>query len=283
MRLPLPIAKKLLQLKTSKEVSSSQLNGSFSSALVSDGILIRKVIGRTKAKLQLQNPDLLDNYLKNKYGIGDLQKYIAGLENNNITGKEAVEISSNTKIKKTRHFKGFLINSFLPFSYYLNGETYEFQPRHGSFLFIHDYETFSVPEKFTVIGIENPENFRFIERQQNFFSKFNPIFVSRYPQSGDLITWLKGIKNSYVHFGDFDFAGIHIYLYEFKKHLLDRATFFIPSETKLLIQKNGNRELYNTQLRLKPSILKFNDPQVKPLIDIISAEKKGLEQQALIE
>ncbi|MBK9286017.1 MAG: hypothetical protein IPM51_17105 [Sphingobacteriaceae bacterium] len=283
MRLPLPIAKKLLLLKTSREVSSSQLNRSFSSALISDGILIRKVIGRTKAKLHLQNPDLLDNYLKNKYGINDLEKYIVGLENDDITGKEAVEISNNTKIKRTRHFKGFLINSLLPFSYYLNGEPHEFQPRQGSFLFIHDYETFSIPETFTIIGIENPENFRFIERQQNLFSKFNPIFVSRYPQSGDLITWLKGIKNSYIHFGDFDFAGIHIYLYEFKKHLLDRANYFIPSEIKLLIQKNGNRELYNTQLRLKTSILQFNDPQVQPLIDIISDEKKGLEQQALIE
>lgn len=283
MRLPLPIAKKLLLLKTSREVSSSQLNRSFSSALISDGILIKQTIGRTKAKLHLQNPDLLDNYLKNKYGISDLEKYIAGLENDKITGKEAVEISSNTKIKKTRHFKGFLINSFLPFSYYLNGETYEFQPRHGSFLFIHDYETFSVPEKFTVIGIENPENFRFIERQQSLFSEFTPVFVSRYPQSGDLITWLKSIKNPYVHFGDFDFAGIHIFLYEFKKHLLDRAKFFIPAEIKTLIQKNGNRQLYNNQLHLKNSILQFNDEQIQPLIEIISAEKKGLEQQALIE
>lgn len=283
MRLPLPIAKKLLLLKTSREVSSSLLNRSFSSALISDGILIKQTIGRTKAKLHLQNPDLLDNYLKNKYGISDLEKYIAGLENDNITGKEAVEISSNTKIKKTRHFKGFLINSFLPFSYYLNGKSYEFQPRQGSFLFIHDYETFSVPEKYTVIGIENPENFRFIERQQKLFSEFNPVFVSRYPQSGDLITWLKSIKNPYLHFGDFDFAGIHIFLYEFKKHLLDRAKFFIPAEIKTLIQKNGNRQLYNNQLHLKNSILQFNDAQIQPLIEIISAEKKGLEQQALIE
>lgn len=64
MKLPLSIAKKLLLLKTSREVSSSQLNRSFSAALVSDGILVRKVIGRTKAKLQLQSSDLLDNYLK---------------------------------------------------------------------------------------------------------------------------------------------------------------------------------------------------------------------------
>jgi len=64
MKLPLSIAKKLLLLKTSREVSSSLLNRSFSAALVSDGILVRKVIGRTKAKLQLQSSDLLDNYLK---------------------------------------------------------------------------------------------------------------------------------------------------------------------------------------------------------------------------
>ena len=42
-------------------------------------------------------------------------------------------------------------------------------------------------------------------------------------QSSDLRTWLQTIPNQYVHFGDFDLAGIHIFLTEFQKHLGTRA------------------------------------------------------------
>ena len=45
------------------------------------------------------------------------------------------------------------------------------------------------------------------------------LFVCRYPQSNDLIKWLQSIPNRYLHFGDLDFAGINIYLNEFKKYL----------------------------------------------------------------
>ena len=38
------------------------------------------------------------------------------------------------------------------------------------------------------------------------------LLVSRYPQSKDLVTWLHTVPNHYVHFGDIDLAGIHIYL-----------------------------------------------------------------------
>ena len=70
---------------------------------------------------------------------------------------------------------------------------------------------FAIPEDVMVVGIENPENFRWISRQKVFFkenlSSSSPLlFVSRYPQTqhGDLIRWLKAIPNRYVHFGDLD-------------------------------------------------------------------------------
>jgi hypothetical protein len=283
MRLPLAIAKKLKILADTGSLSASQLNASYTATLMADGILIRQTQGRTKTKLLLKEVGLLNSYLKNKYGINNLINYIEGLEQEHLTGKQGVEIAGNTKISKTRHFKGFLVNSYLPFSYTLNGNTHTFEPQAGSFLYIHDYETFTIPEHMTVIGIENPENFRFAERQKHLFENISPVFVSRYPQSGDLIKWMKQIGNPYLHFGDFDFAGVHIYLCEFKKHLPSRSALFVPPGIRILIKQNGNRNLYNNQLHLKKNILSFNDPEVLELIEIITAEKKGLEQQALID
>lgn len=65
-------------------------------------------------------------------------------------------------------------------------------------------------------------------------------------QSSDLRTWLQTIPNQYVHFGDFDLAGIHIFLTEFQKHLGTRASFLIPQDIELRI-KHGSAERYNDQ------------------------------------
>ena len=60
----------------------------------------------------------------------------------------------------------------------------------------------------------------------------NVLFVSRYPQSADLREWLIKIPNRYIHFGDFDLAGICIYQSEFYKFLGDRAGFLIPEDIR---------------------------------------------------
>lgn len=65
-------------------------------------------------------------------------------------------------------------------------------------------------------------------------------------QSSDLRTWLQTIPNQYVHFGDFDLAGFHIFLTEFQKHLGTRASFLIPQDIELRI-KHGSAERYNDQ------------------------------------
>ena len=75
------------------------------------------------------------------------------------------------------------------------------------------------------------------------------LFVSRYPQSTDLRNWLKGIPNKYVHFGDYDLAGIHIFSTEFYKYLGDRSTYLIPldiehpSQCWLLDEENRTKSI----------------------------------------
>jgi hypothetical protein len=121
-----------------------------------------------------------------------------------------------------------------------------------------------------------------ITRQKKYFNKGSFLFVRRYPQNKDIIRWLKIIPNSYLHFGDFDFAGINIYYNEFKKHLGDRANFFIPNDIENLLKQFGNRKLFTNQT-LQHSIQDINEPNLFHLIHIINQYGKGLEQECMIE
>lgn len=115
------------------------------------------------------------------------------------------------------------------------------------------------------------------------FSTINPLFVSRYPQnqSKDLLKWLHSIPNSYLHFGDFDFAGIGIYLNEYKKHLGDKAQFFIPENIEFLLDNYGNRALYDKQkLNFEQQAIK--EENLTKLIALLHKYKKGLEQEIFI-
>jgi hypothetical protein len=186
--------------------------------LVMEGILERK--GRIKKTLYLYDKNALENYLKNKHSILNLSFYIETIKKENLTRSELITAASNSKLKNVRTFKGFLIHSYFPLKRSWTIKNIILQPINGIFQFIYDFEKFSIPEDITVVGIENPENFRYIEQEKHLFEDIKPVFVSRYPQgqSKDLLKWLQTIPNSYVHFGDFDFSGIGIYMNEYKKH-----------------------------------------------------------------
>ena len=106
--------------------------------------------------------------------------------------------------------------------------------------------------------------------------------MSRYPQSNDLIKWLSTIPNHYLHFGDFDFAGINIYQKEFKKHLDDRATFFMPENTELLLLKFGNRDIFNRQYNAVKYYSLDTEKKIKEVIRLMLKYKKALEQEVFI-
>ena len=155
--------------------------------------------------------------MQNHFGIESLENYVEDLNREDLSRADAIEISSNSKVKSIRTFKGFLVNCFQPVESNLN-ETVDYSPQEGTFTFIYDFENFTPSDNITIVGIENPENFRHIQKQKKLFENIQPLFVSRYPQSKDLVKWLQTIPNNYLHFGDFDFAGLNIYINEFKKH-----------------------------------------------------------------
>ncbi|MBS1623425.1 MAG: hypothetical protein JST83_05360 [Bacteroidetes bacterium] len=282
MNLPLKIATALLQMIGGDSIPNSKVKSHVVDMMIMDGVITKRVQGRAKAILYVQNSLQLTDYVKNHFGINDLKKYIADYNDRSLTRAKAVEISSNSKLRTIRTFKGFLVNSYEPILSTLNGRAFVIHPYNGTYTFIHDFDNFLLPDDVTIVGIENPENFRFIEKQQKYFSNLKVLFISRYPQSNDLIMWLRNIPNQYVHFGDFDFAGINVYLTEYKKNLGTRASFFVPENIDVLIHTFGNRELYDRQFKMHPAINDECEKNLRSLISSINHYKKGLEQEALI-
>ncbi len=113
MKLPLSISKRLSELVTRGSIPSSLLNQVFADKLISDGIMVRKNIGRRKSLLILKDAESLKKYLINQFGINDLTEYIDLLQRDEVSGREAVEVASNSKINRYRSFKGFLVNSII--------------------------------------------------------------------------------------------------------------------------------------------------------------------------
>lgn len=124
-----------------------------------------------------------------------------------------------------------------------------------------------------------------IRQQRRLFESMlrdNPLlFVSRYPQSTDLRKWLMNIPNHYVHFGDFDLAGISIFLSEFHSYLgSERSSFFIPKDIEHRL-KSGSMRRYNEQFQ-RFNHIKSDNQELQELIRLIHFYKRGYDQEGYI-
>lgn len=190
--------------------------------------------------------------------------------------------SGNSKSVMLRSCPGFMVNSIEPIPAKLGDKKIIIAPDEGTMLFVADWEHFSIPNNVLVVGVENMENFRRIREQRQLFPANQPLlFVSRYPQSTDLRQWLIQIPNMYLHFGDFDLAGIHIYESEFYRYLGARASFFIPDDIEFRIA-NGSLERYNAQY-VKFKNYKPHDNKLFPLFEIINRYHRCYDQEGYIE
>lgn len=282
MILPISIAEKLTALQNGEKIPFSKLKHSVIESMIDNGILKKQILGRSKTLIYLSNKNLLPDYLKNHFGIDSLENYIVAFRKEDLSRGEAIEVSSNSKLKSIRTFKGFLMNCFQPIECVLNNKQITIEPQEGTFTFVYDYDSFTPSNDITIVGIENPENFRHIQKQKKLFENIQPLFVSRYPQSKDLIKWLQVIPNRYLHFGDFDFAGLNIYCNEYKKYLNGKSNFFLPPDIETLISTKGNRDNYNNQT-IQFDVKEIEEVNILILIKLIEKYKKGLEQEILIK
>lgn len=266
-------------LLAGEKIASSRIPKALRETLLSEGLITVTVHGSRKSVRALDAGRLKQFLIDNdeKFRILDVEGKTSRAKQASSTG--------NSKLVSVRSCPGFPVNSYEPIECELNGEAFVVHPANGSFTFICDWQSFSVPEDVIVVGIENMENFRLVQRQKYLFEEClggnKLLFVSRYPQSTDLREWLKSIPNRYVHFGDFDLAGIKIFQTEFERHVGERASFMIPSDIEDRI-KNGSSKRYDDQFSHSGNI-SSKDPGVQALIDIINKYRKGYDQEGYID
>ena len=273
------ISASIQALISGEQVAGSKLSSKLLDELMAEGLLLVTTRGSRKS-YRTRDIEALKRYLIDKdESYRMLEVTIA-----DSRASLAAE-TGNSKLLTVRSCPGFPVNSDEPIECSLNGKQFVVNPPEGSFLFIDNWKHFSISEDIVVVGIENMENFRMIRKQRLLFEsvlKDKPLlFVSRYPQSTDLRNWLKSIPNKYVHFGDFDLAGIHIFLTEFYKYLGDRSTYLIPSDIEQRLSK-GSSTRYNEQYD-KYHTLQCDIPCLQSLIDLVNKYHRGYDQEGYIE
>lgn len=277
------ISASIQALLAGEQVAGSRLNSKLLDELLAEGLLL--VISRGSRKTyRARDTEAMKRFLVDKderFRLFEANAYDSRALMATETG--------NSKLVMIRSCPGFPVNSYERVECFLGGETFPVNPQEGSFLFVSDWKKFTIPEDVVVIGVENMENFRMIRRQRRFFEEYlhahglsdKVLFVSRYPQSTDLRRWLCTISNHYLHFGDFDLAGISIYLFEFWQYLgKERSSYLIPDDIESRL-KSGSRKRYDEQCEhfkdIKSDIL-----ELQRLIELIHKESKAYDQEGYI-
>ncbi|BDD02108.1 hypothetical protein [Persicobacter psychrovividus] len=284
MKINIAQAKVLLQLKAGETLPSSKINLKLAiwQKMVEDQLVLVQQINRRSKSIFL-NPNLpFDAYLQSHFGIDDLEQYLVFLEEKEkVDRASAIKVSSDSKVRHQRTFFGFMVTVLEPLTTTLNGQEFILHPTQGAFHFIYDYEQFIIPEDVVVVGVENAENFRQLHKQKHLFTDGPYMFVSRYPQNKDFVRWMQKNNHPYLHFGDFDFAGINIFLSEYATHLGDRAKLLIPHDFEFSLAKYGNKKLYDQQLNHYQ--LAALPKEYTWIIELFHQYKKCLEQEVFIE
>lgn len=289
MKLTSGLIDKLIRLRDGEAIPSSHLKGEWVDDFLRDRIIISTSNGSRKS-YRISNRECFIAALERiNEGLADLDKMRIFLTTSHTSGNASratqARETGNSKLKISRSFPGFLVNTYESIDCELNGTPFILNPSDGLSCFIFDWKSFKIPESTIVVGIENPENFRHIRKQRTLFEGLYPgntlLFVSRYPQSKDLRHWLELIDNQYVHFGDFDLAGIKIFITEFQRYLPKRSSFLIPADIEERLRKFGSRERFNGNYYENRNI-HCDIPKVQHLIELILKYHKCYDQEGYI-
>ena len=282
MKISKTLINTLQQLIDGESIAYSTLRKDFAETLLAEGLLTVQTHG-SRRTFRAIDTIALKNFIQIHYeelrtfGENDLNSY--------TTRSEQAAETGNSKLVMVRSCPGFPVNSYEPITCSLSRNEFVINPPESSFVFIDNWQQFAIPERVIVVGIENMENFRMIRHQRKLFESVLGdvplLFVSRYPQSKDLRNWLMGIPNKYVHFGDFDLAGIHIFLTEFYKYLGNRSEFLVPSDIEQRLAK-GSPVRYNKQYG-KYCALRTDIQYLQLLIDLINKYHRGYDQEGYID
>ena len=280
----------LASLRDGETVPSGRFPTDLTAELLAEGG-VASIVHGSRTSLKVVSMRAFDVFLRSQGLQPDQLQETVEVLSEPTTRAAQVQLLGDSKAAAVRSCPGFPVNVIAPLSVRLGERKLLLCPCPGSFLYISDFREFRIPSNTIVVGVENMENFRLPERQTDVWEQVREqygeggvpplLLVSRYPQSKDLVTWLQSIPNPYVHFGDFDLAGIHIYLTEFYRYLGERAAFFVPEDIEQRLSM-GNRERYDTQFQ-RFGKMEVTDTRVLPLVHMIHRYQKGYDQEGYIK
>lgn len=251
--------------------------------MITDGVLQLNFSGNQKRRISCSDHEGLRLYIHHKFGIPSLELYKEYWAKEVTTRAESVAVTSSSKSRKLKVMKGFLVNCYETIKASIGNNPIEIKPESGTFTFVKDYESFLIPTDVTVVGIENHENFCDVHLQRHLFAGLKPLFVWRYQNSNSISDWMKSNCNHYLHFGDFDPKGIHIYVSEFRNKIgKERCRFFVPSNLTELFVSSGRSRLFEDQEKFHSFIKEECSQELEHVIGLILKFRKGVEQEILI-
>ena len=285
MKVTVRLIENLKRLLRGDSIPYTSLPKTLIESLEGEGI-VSVVYHGCRRCLITHNPEALAGALPHyKEVLKDLDAAVSLLTEDNSRAAQAA-LSGNSKTSGKRSMPGFLVNSYTMIDCNLDGRPFTVEPIEGSAVYIADWQSFMPPSSTLIIGIENTENFLRIRDQKFLFDsclqsgESEILFVSRYAFSSDLMNWLAQIPNRYLHFGDFDLAGIDIFLNQFLPYVGERGFFLIPQDIEKRL-KRGSRKRYDEQYK-KYSNLTTNNKALSHLITLIHMYRRTYDQEGYI-
>lgn len=248
--------KTLLKLKEKKEINYSTIPLTLLKKL-QDEQLVKVITLSPKRKKVIVNDQFFEVY-----------KDIEKLEDIN-TRAELIKSNTHTKRVKISPQDGLYVSGNCTIN------DIQLPLFENSALFLKELPKIS--EDIILIGVENYENLIYFVNSLNLFKSKQILFVYR---NKAMLELFRTLPNKKIYFGDFDLAGIDIYLHQIKP-LNTNIEFVIPKDLDILIKDFGDNHLYKKQLS-KYKNLKSDDPKIQTIIDTIHKYQKGLEQEYFV-
>lgn len=182
---------------------------------------------------------------------------------------------------------GFSVKCYEEIECRINGINFALNTPDGCAMHIADWRSFMIPSDVVVVGMENSESFHHLKGQQWLFKEhFNDtrlLFVNLYPNRENIRLWLQNISNHYVHFGDFDPAGIDIYISNYYNYLPSRSRFLVPKDIETRIA-NGCGYRFDSQLKQFNRLDRIPLPEeCERVKNLIKMYHKGYDQEGYIQ
>jgi len=280
MKISLSLAKKIAKLVEEKSINNSEFKNSKTlKELIEYGIVHLQVKGQ-KTKILLLSLSKLELYLFKIYGIKSLEDFLNEAENPLKSRARISQVSSDTKMLKTDVQAGMYLASYETVDIEINAEIYSLYTPNMSTFFLHKNAKLKLSKDILVVGVENFENVSSIALQAYLFNDSRKkVFIYRNKYFRE---FLSRSFNDYLHFGDFDLAGLNIYLNEVVPRLThERHKFFIPDNISELLD-SGNAEDYFLHLKKFPN-LSSKSKYLEDFISLLHEKKRSLHQEFLIK